>query len=248
VRPAAANRVVTARRPNQVVHVDLTTVPTSLGFWVPWLPRALPQIWPFCWWVAVVADHFSRRVLGTATFRKEPTSAEVRSFLDRVFAKAGVRPRDLISDKGVQFTAEGFAHWCRRNKIRHRFGAVGKYGSIAVIERLMKTLKNECTRRLALVSFRRSEFVRELSLWAAWYNGNRPHETLRAKTPDEVYFGKRPACRAPRFEPRTQWPRRSPCAAPHVLIRGRPGVSVELVVTFQDGRKHLPLVELRRAA
>ena len=215
---------------------------------MPWLPCSFPQIWPFCWWVAVVADHFSRRSLGTATYKKEPTAAQVRTFLDRAIPRAGVRPRDLISDKGVQFTAKGFARWCRRNKIRQRFGAVGQYGSIAVIERLMKTLKNECTRRLVLIPFRRTDFVRELSLWADWYNGHRPHEFLAARTPDEVYFGKRPSCRAPRFEPRARWPRRGPCAAPRVLIRGKPGVSVELDVNYQDGRKHLPLVELRRAA
>src|SRR5262245_24188779 len=32
-RRAPAGRVVTARRPNHVWHADLTTVPTSLGFW-----------------------------------------------------------------------------------------------------------------------------------------------------------------------------------------------------------------------
>lgn len=38
------DRVVTAQRPNHVWHIDLTTVPTSRGFWVPWLPFALPQV------------------------------------------------------------------------------------------------------------------------------------------------------------------------------------------------------------
>ena len=56
----APDRVVTAKYPNHVWHVDLTAVPTGLGYWCPWLPFALPQYWPFCWWVAVVVDHFSR--------------------------------------------------------------------------------------------------------------------------------------------------------------------------------------------
>src|SRR5438128_9360741 len=38
-----ALRRVTANRPNHVWHVDLTVVPTAAGFWVPWLPWALPQ-------------------------------------------------------------------------------------------------------------------------------------------------------------------------------------------------------------
>ena len=87
----------------------------------------------------------------------------------------------------------------------------------------MRTLKNECTRRLVLVPFRRSGITRELRFWSGWYNAERPHETLAVRTPDEVYFGRRSACRAPRFEPRARWLRRSPCATPQALIRGRPG-------------------------
>jgi len=56
---APSIRVVTAKRPNHVWHIDLTAVPTSMGFWAPWLPFSLPQCWPFCWWVAVVIDHYS---------------------------------------------------------------------------------------------------------------------------------------------------------------------------------------------
>ena len=74
---APSTRVVTAKRPNHVWHVDLTAVPTSVGFWAPWLPFALPQCWPFCWWVAVVIDHHSRRVMGIETFRNNPTSVSV---------------------------------------------------------------------------------------------------------------------------------------------------------------------------
>ncbi len=40
-------RVVTAKRPDHVWHVDLTTVPIGGGFWCSWLPFALPQSWPF---------------------------------------------------------------------------------------------------------------------------------------------------------------------------------------------------------
>ena len=84
----AAERVVTAKYPNHVWHVDLTTVPTGAGFWTSWLPFALPQCWPFCWWVAVVIDHFSHRVMGTATFKSQPTSKDVRGFLGRAIARA----------------------------------------------------------------------------------------------------------------------------------------------------------------
>jgi hypothetical protein len=33
-----------------------------------------------------------------------------------------------------------------------------------------------------------------------------------------------------------------------MLVKGKAGVRLELAVTFQGGRKHLPVVALRRAA
>ena len=39
----STERVVTAKHPNHVWHIDLTTVPTGAGFWAPWVPFALPQ-------------------------------------------------------------------------------------------------------------------------------------------------------------------------------------------------------------
>ena len=74
-------RVVTAKRINHVWHVDLTLVPTQLGFWTSWLPWSLPQRWPFGYCVAVVMDHFSRRAMGFAVFPKDPDSRAVRAFL-----------------------------------------------------------------------------------------------------------------------------------------------------------------------
>ena len=44
----SSGRVVTAKRPNHVWHVDLTIVPTSKGFWTSWIPFSRPQQWPFC--------------------------------------------------------------------------------------------------------------------------------------------------------------------------------------------------------
>ncbi len=240
-------RVVTARRPNHVWHLDITTVPTSSGLWTAWAPYAFPQCWPFCWWVAVVVDHYSRRVMGAAVFLREPTSAEVVRFLGRICRALRSRPAHLITDHGAQFTANDFATWCRRCGIRRRFGAIGKYGSLAVVERFIRSMKAECTRAV-LISFRRLEFERELAAYVVWFNTDRPHAFLAGATPDEIYFRKRPACRKPRFEPRQRWPKPSPCARPQTLVRGHPGVQVELVVEHRGGKKHFPVVALRRAA
>ncbi|HEV2947765.1 MAG TPA: DDE-type integrase/transposase/recombinase, partial [Gemmataceae bacterium] len=139
---ATKDRTVTAKHPNHVWHVDLTTVPTQLGFWCPWSPWAWPQCWPWCWWGGIVLDHYSRRVMGFALFRKAPTSVEVRSCLGRAIGATGTAPRYLVSDKGSQFfpTAD-YKIWCRHHGIRPRFGALGKHGSIAVLERAVRTIK-----------------------------------------------------------------------------------------------------------
>jgi hypothetical protein len=140
-----------------------------------------------------------------------------------------------------------FGRWCARRRIRQRFRAVGKYGSIAVVERFIRSMKNECTRRL-LVPYQRESVRRELALYVEWYNGYRPHEWLGATTPDEVYFDRDRASDAPRIEPRPRWPRGSPCAAPQAEVRGDVGQVVELKVGYLSRRLHLPIVELKPAA
>jgi hypothetical protein len=100
---------------------------------------------------------------------------------------------------------------------------------------------------LSVVPLRLGAFRREVALFFAWYN-DRPHTTLHGATPDEVYFGRRPACRAPRFEPRAAWPRGAPCSKPQTLVVGQPGVQLSMQVTLVAGRRHLPRVALTRAA
>ncbi len=142
---------------------------------------------------------------------------------------------------------DGFKQWCRRKGVKPHFGAIGKHGSIAVVERLILTVK--CLLAfLLLVPFRREQFQNELFAIAEWYNQHRPHATLGGKTPNEVYYSLFPANRKPRFEPRAAWPRALPCAAPRTLVKGQSGARLELLMTFHKGRKHLPIITLRRVA
>jgi DNA-binding transcriptional regulator YiaG len=94
-------RVVSAKQPDDLWHLDLTAVPTRLGFWTSWVPWALPQEWPFCWWVAVALDHFSRRVQGWMVSEGKPSSRTLRAFLGRTIRQVG-RPRYLITDEAQE--------------------------------------------------------------------------------------------------------------------------------------------------
>jgi len=246
-KPETGARHVTAKRPNHVWNVDLTTVPIAGGFWVPWSPFTLPQCWPFCWWVAIVLDHYSRRVMGFAVFSNLPSSEDIQAFLDRTIKASGASPKHLISDKGGQFWCDGYKAWCRRREIKPRFGAVGKHGSIAVLERFIGTMKREGTRRW-LIPLRQTTFQNELKLFTDWYHEHRPHSALDGCTPYEVHHALPPANLEPRCEPRSRWPRKSRCAKPQASVAGQPGDEFSLKIDFVEGRQHLPIVTLQRAA
>jgi hypothetical protein len=88
----------------------------------------------------------------------------------------------------------------------------------------------------------------EIRLYVLWYNQHRPSQALGGQTPWEVYDRIPPANERRRFEPRADWPRRSPCASPQTAIRGERGAKVTLVVSYLEGRRHLPVIELQQAA
>ena len=220
------DHIVEAKYPNHIWHIDLTLVPTS-GFRSFWFPFALPQCWPFAYWVAVIIDHFSRKVVGFAVFNGQPDSLQIRSFIGRTIHQSGQTPKYIISDKGPQFFCHAFRKWCKRKNIKPRYGAVGQYGSIAVIERFIRSMKSECTRRI-MVPLRLADFRQELALYLAWYNEVRPHQGIKGKTPNELYFG---ISHAP----------------PNLDIRD-PNLKLNLHVSFMHHRPHLPIVALKIAA
>ena len=232
-------RIVTAKWPNHVWHVDLTVVPTTAGFWASWFPLSLPQVWPFCWWVACAVDHYSRLVLGFAVFKKQPTSAAVRAFLGRAIGKSEACPKYLVCDQGPQFASAGFKAGCKRKRIRPRYGAVHKYGSIAVIERFIKSLKDEWLRRL-IIPLRLKAMRDGLSAYTSWFNEHRPHQALDGCTPREIYEDLVPLDQARCFDLRPAWPANQDDAVSRVRLT--------LTVTYHEGRRHLPIIELKRAA
>jgi hypothetical protein len=186
--------------------------------------------------------------MGAAAFKSQPSCEAVCGFLGRTIAKTGKAPRYIVCDRGGQFDCDSFRKWCKRKGIkRPRYGAIGKKGSIAVVERVILTIKCllSC---LPFVPYRREAFLQELTATVEWYNEARPHSWLGGRTPNERYFGTFPANRRPRFEPRSRWPRGSPCAKPWTLVRGSPGAKLTLDISFYRGRRHLPIVTLKRVA
>jgi putative transposase len=232
--PALRRRVI-ARYPGHTWHLDLTAVPIRAGLWVPWLPLSLPQRWPFCWCVAVLVDQVSRALIGFAVFHAPPTSSQIQQFLERAAQASGHTPRYIVTDRGRQFWCRGFKRWCTRRGIKPRYGVLGEPASICIIERFIRSLKQECTRRL-LVTFSHGAMRSELEAYATWYNRHRPHVTLGGRTPHEV-FAELPLPRR-RYETRPRWPGRGAR-----IVKG-----LQLAVGHVAGRRHLPIIELRRVA
>jgi transposase InsO family protein len=242
---AKPKRVVTATRPDHVWHTDLTAIPTLLGFWVPWFPYSWAQRWPFCFWVLAVIDHYSRKAMMLRCFRVIPTAAQVTDALDVAIAIGGRAPKYIISDQGAQFR-EDYKDWCEICGIRPRFGAIGQHGSIAICERFIRTIKQECARRI-VIPLATKAFEQELLMYALWYNEHRPHQSLLGRTPNEVYEERFAARDKPPLEVRRMPKSENPgtaCVEPIIEIAPR----LRLVVKHFEGRKHLPIVELERAA
>lgn len=207
-----ATRTVVAKYPGHVFNCDITTIPTCWGLAISWWPTGFPALFPFCWKVIAVIDPYSRKVLAFRVCRKEPSAEDIVATLDAAAECAGRAPCHLITDKGSQFystkrkkPSTALRAWLDRGAVKPRFGAVGKKGSIAVIERFFRTLKQEGIRR-TLVPYELDWIRAELSVFIDWYNERRPHWALSSATPDEAFRGAPPPKDQPRYEVRSRYP------------------------------------------
>ena len=87
--------------------------------------------------------------------------------------------------------------------------------------------------RVIMVPFSLAAVRAELLAFSGWYDAHRPHQSFGGQTPVEVYE------RLQRADQRAGGPPVSPLTS---------GKHLALKVSYLDGRKHLPIVELRAAA
>jgi len=167
-------RSIPAWYPNHVGSIDTTKV----RYWGLWTIQIL-----------VAIDHFSRKVVCVVPL-EGPNAGLIIEALEQAMQEHGV-PKHIISGQGPVFAGGAFAELLDEWNIRPRFGAVGKSGSIAVTERVIKTLKYEWLKRAPLIkgfdylALLCTEFER-------WYNARRPHMTLEGLRPDDLYYDRKP--------------------------------------------------------
>jgi len=178
--PEAAStipRAVRAKRPNHVWMVDLTDVKGLFGL--------------VTFKVAVVFDAFSRMPFSVRVFSKEASAREIAQFVSRTSKRHG-RPAHFVSDHARCFTGQVFRRKLLRLGVKQRFGAIGKKGSIALIERLWRTLKDALGLRL-LRPLVAEDLTATVEMGLLHYSHFRPHQELGGATPAEMYFGRTPA-------------------------------------------------------
>ncbi len=144
----------------------------------------------FSFKLVVVLDVFSRMPLAARVFFAEPSGRDVARLLAAAARRFGP-PRHSVSDQGAQFTSRAFKRALARLGVRHRYGAIGRSGSIAIIERFFRTLKT-IARVRSNPPLLRADLERRLTLAFDYYAWLRPHQGLAGATPVEVYLGNKP--------------------------------------------------------
>ncbi len=160
-------RGVPVVRPNQVWSTDITYIRLAHGF---------------AYLVAII-DWYSRKVLGW----------RISNSMEAVFCvdcleealRAHGRPEILNSDQGSQFTSEAFTGVLKREGVVISMDGRGRAFDNIFVERLWRSVKHEDVYLKGYATM--GELMVGLTEYFAFYNGERPHQSLGQKTPEVVY-------------------------------------------------------------
>ena len=182
-RPAPGHRIypyllrgLAITRPNQVWAMDITYIPMARGFV----------------YLAAVVDWFSRRVLASKLSITMETAFCVEA-LDQALA-SNQRPEMFNTDQGSQFTSEAFTGRLKEEGIAISMDGKGRWRDNIFVERIWKSIKYEEVYLHAYNSV--NEARASIHRYLEFYNSVRPHSSLKALTPDQVYFNRLPVPQA----------------------------------------------------
>jgi len=165
-------RSVAVERPNQVWAMDITYIPMARGFV----------------YLCAVVDWFSRRVLAW----RLSITLEVEFCLEAV-EEALVRhgkPEIVNTDQGSQFTSADFTGLLLKHAIAISMDGKGSWRDNVFVERLWRSIKYEEVYLRAYDSV--AEARASIGRYLDFYNRQRPHSSLDARTPEQAYFDQLP--------------------------------------------------------
>jgi putative transposase len=160
-------------QPNRRIATDLTTVHTADDGVVAVVP---------------VIDCGCRSGLALVVTKAQDAAAvlaPVRAALVDVFGAPQNVPHgvELLTDHGTQYTADDCDVLCRQWKLEHLFAPVSRPTGNSVVERFIRTMKEEC---IWLRDWKSAAELQEhLTAWLRVYNDVRPHQALEWQTPSE---------------------------------------------------------------
>ena len=166
-------RALAINRPNQVWAMDITYIPMARGFV----------------YLAAVVDWFTRRVLAWRLSITLETCFCIEALEEAL--STNEKPEIFNTDQGSQFTSEAFTGRLKENGIRISMDGRGRWRDNVFVERIWKSIKYEEVYLHAYASV--NEARTSIGRYLAFYNSIRPHSSLGALTPDQVYFNRLPA-------------------------------------------------------
>ena len=178
-KPAPGHRIypyllrgLAITRPNQVWAMDITYIPMARGIV----------------YLAAVVDWFSRRVLAWKLSITTEASFCIET-LDEALS-TNEKPEIVNTDQGSQFTSEAFTGRLKEEGIKISMDGKGRWRDNVFVERIWKSIKYEEVYLHAYASV--SEARTSIGRYLEFYNSIRPHSSLKALTPDQVYFNRLP--------------------------------------------------------
>lgn len=140
--------------------------------------------------LALVMDCHTRQLLGWHLSRsgKATTAANAleQALISRYGSLGRVRePFLLRSDNGLVFTSRSYTRLVRSYGLRQEFITPHCPQQNGMVERLIRTLKEQCVHRHRFESLQHA--MRVIGDWIQFYNDRRPHQALGMKTPAEAY-------------------------------------------------------------
>ena len=163
-------------RPNQAWAMDITYIPMARGFI----------------YLAAVVDWFSRRVLAWRLSISLDTSFCIEA-VEEALSK-NEKPKIFNTDQGSQFTSNAFVGMLEKNGLKVSMDGKGRWRDNVFVERLWRTIKYE---EVYLYAYETVKEARtSIGKYLEFYNSIRPHSSLNALTPDQVYFNRLPEFKA----------------------------------------------------
>ncbi len=178
-KPAPGHRIypyllrsLAITRPNQVWAMDITYIPMARGFV----------------YLTAVVDWFSRRVLAWKLSITMEAAFCIETLEEAL--SGNEKPEILNTDQGSQFTSQAFTARLKQEGIGISMDGKGRWRDNVFVERIWKSIKYEEVYLHAYASV--AEARTSIGRYLDFYNSIRPHSSLKALTPDQVYFNRLP--------------------------------------------------------